>query len=89
MGRNPPLLSPLSDTHIEPRIINEDNRIGLKLYDISFAKINISKNCSKIGNHFPKSHKSQIAVMLNEFSPNSLHPIPSPEAKLCLGVYLL
>ena len=89
MGRNPSLLSPLSDTHIEPRIIDEDNRIRLKLYDISFAKINISKNCPKIGNHFPKSHKSQITVMLDELSPNGFHTITSPKTKFRFRIYLL
>ena len=89
MSRNSSLFSPLGNAHIKTRVIYEDKHIGLKLCNISFAKVNIAENCSEIGYYLPKTHKGQIAVVLHELSSYSFHTITSPKAKLRLRVYLL
>src|SRR4030095_16424951 len=72
------LFCPFCNTKIEPGIINEDQHIWLKLFNIFFAKFKIAKNGKNIFYHLPKPHKSKIAIMLYQLTACLLHFIATP-----------
>ena len=83
------LLGPFCDSEIETWIIDVDDDIRLKVGDVFFTEFYILQNGTQMGDNFPKTHKSQHFVMLNQYPTHLLHQVTSPKADLGFVIFFL
>src|SRR5690606_33000622 len=72
----------LCNPHIESRVINQHDYIGLISKHILFTLFNSPGNGSEIGDHFRESHKSQLAVMYHLIHACLTHKISAKTSEL-------
>jgi len=72
---------------VESRVIDQDQHIRLECQQVLFAETKVSHDCPEMDQHLPKTHKGQVAVMLDQASPGMLHQVATPAPELCVMVF--
>ena len=74
---------------VKARIINQDNNICVPVYDIFFADLHVSKNCTKMHQHRNEPHIGQFLVVFDTCSSDGLHQVATKETKRSMFVFFL
>jgi hypothetical protein len=78
----------LKQPEVKPRIIYQDDSIGLKREDIFFAKLNIAKYSRQMPDHLDKTHKSQVSDMPDYMPSGSSHFIATPAPDISAWIFV-
>ena len=83
------LLDPFGNAEIEPRIVNQDDRIGLICSNILLATAHACEYFAQMQRYLNEAHICQLRIVAHQDTSLSLHCIASIEAELCMRVTLL
>ena len=85
-GRMP--LQKLRNAEVKPRIIHQDNHIGMPSHNVAFALRHVAKNGAQMEQNGHETHIGQLAIVLHTCTANGLHLIATKETKLGFGIAL-